>query len=214
MRDRSGVSAIRCSRRAACGAAITRMPTVRSPWSRYEETLPSRLVWRRVPMSAGVRPVAGGRRRSHGETASTARPPPARRSTSTTPGIFSMVSAISVAFCFEHLGVGREDLDLARVGRPGQVADQVAQHAGKLGVQGRLGVVDLLAQLVDHLLGAARAVRPELDQEVARVRLGDGQGQPGAGAPREALHLGSVHAGSARRGAACGRFRRGWCRAG
>ena len=46
--------------------------------------------------------------------------------------------------CVQQRRIGREDLDLDRLGRVGQVADHVLQHLDELDVQLRLGRLDLL----------------------------------------------------------------------
>ena len=56
----------------------------------------------------------------------------------------------------------------------------------------RLGAGDLVPQLRRDVIERALANPLEPDEEVARVRLRDGQGEPGAGAARVALDLGRL----------------------
>ena len=89
----------------------------------------------------------------------------------------------------EHGLVRREDLDLDRGGRPGEVADEVVEDPRELDMEDGLRGVDLLPELIGYLLDGALAVMLELHEEVARVRLGDGERQAGTRAPRVAFHL-------------------------
>ncbi len=142
-------------------------------------------------MSAAVSPTraaASGRTANRIDGPATTKP----GSTSTTPGIFSMVSAISAAF-FLSTSVSFEKILISQ-----GLGDQVRSPIRSLSTPGnsvcRAGsaAVDLLPQFVDHFLGRTLAIRPQFHQEVAGVRLGDGQRQAGTGPPREALHLGRV----------------------
>ena len=63
------------------------------------------------------------------------------------------------AFFFRNAGVGREDLDLDRLGRPHQVADQVARGCpGTPSSTPGSAALNSSPQLGDHLLGRALAV--------------------------------------------------------
>ena len=186
--ERIGVSRMRSSRSRVSAAERTRMPTVRSPWSRYEEALPNRLVCRVLPMSAGVSPTraaASGRTANRIDGPATTRP----GSTSTTPGIFSMVSAISVAF-FLSTAVSVEKILISQ-----GLGDQVKSPIRSLSTPGnsvcRAGSASWIFSRSSSITVFRRsfAIRPQFHQEVAGIRLGDGQGQAGAGPPREALHL-------------------------
>src|SRR5207247_2267329 len=79
------------------------------------------------------------------------------------------------------------DLDLDRLRRPGEIADEVLQDMRELDFDRRLGAGDLVPQLRRDVIERALANPLEPDEEVARVRLRDGQGEPGAGAARVAL---------------------------
>ena len=79
------------------------------------------------------------------------------------------------------------DLDFDGLRRPRQVADQVFQDVRELDLDGGLGAGDLVPQFGRDLFQGAAAVALQLDQEVARVGLRDGQRQARAGAARVAF---------------------------
>ena len=81
------------------------------------------------------------------------------------------------------------DLDLDRLRRPGQVSHKILEDVGKLDLDGGLGIRDLATEFGDHLFKGAFPLAFELYEKVPRVRLCDGESQPGAGPAGIALDL-------------------------
>src|ERR1051326_5063171 len=90
----------------------------------------------------------------------------------------------------QKIQVGGKNLHFDRFVRPDEVADEVAQNAGEIPVNGRQGGVKLPAQVGHDGRGGALAVRFQFDQEVAGVQFHQMHAQGGASAARIALHFG------------------------
>ena len=58
--------------------------------------------------------------------------------TSTTPLIFLIASPTLGAHCFSSVGILREQLDLHRLGRAGEIADHVLQKLNEFDVELRI----------------------------------------------------------------------------
>ncbi len=99
-----------------------------------------------------------------------------------------MASATRGAHSRSRRGIGREQLDLHRLGRVRQIADHVLQNLHELDLDGRLFTRDTFAELRDDFVDVTAALALQLDGNVAAVGLGDGgQAQLQAGAARRAF---------------------------
>ncbi len=89
--------------------------------------------------------------------------------------------------------VGREELDLHRLGRVRKVADHVLQHLDEFDVDARLALGNLGPQLGDDFLHATIAFVLQLDRNIAGIGLGHrGQAKLQPGAAGEALYFGHL----------------------
>ena len=83
-------------------------------------------------------------------------------------------------------------LNLDRLGRPSEVADQVFENVGKLNLDGWLARHNPVADLVRHFRQRATRKAPQLHEKVAGVGLGYGQRKAGPCASGVALNLGRL----------------------
>ena len=93
-------------------------------------------------------------------------------------------------FLFQEFHVSRKQLHFDWLGRPGQVADKVAEDTGELPLNARQSGIKLGAQFAGDSVGVAFAIRLEFHEKITGVRLGDSQSEPRAGAAGEAFHVG------------------------
>ncbi len=91
---------------------------------------------------------------------------------------------------FEDLGIVVVDLDLDRLGRPSQVADQIFEDVRKLDLDSRLGRGDLSPQFRSNFVQRPLAVFLEPDQKIAGVRFRNRQRETRAGAAGVAFNFG------------------------
>ena len=150
---------------------------------------PSSIAEASIATSSGVKPA---RAATVGSTRKTVAGPlmvlsiPFSRST--TPSTLPIASATWGAHWRKQRGIGREQLDLDRLGRVRQIADHVLQHLDELDVDRGLLLLDLGPQLGDDVVDAAAALAFQLHGDVAGIRFGDrSQAELQTGAPRVAL---------------------------
>ncbi len=93
----------------------------------------------------------------------------------------------------EKVGVRREELDLDRFGRVGEIADHILKDLGELNVESRLCLFDLSANIGDDIVNGTRAFGLKTDGEVAVIRLSDsGKGPSGGLSGEEVISTSGV----------------------
>src|SRR5205085_1691465 len=75
--------------------------------------------------------------------------------------------------CMKRRGIVAKKLDLDRLGCTRKVPDHVGQDTHEFCIQGRLRMLDLTPDIVDHSGGRTVTTRFHLDRKIACIRLRD-----------------------------------------